>query len=101
MIKGYGQENIALQSFEIALVDRENNKGYTISIHCHNYKANEILDTTKIPFEQKDILLALGNALIGLEILKEDSTSAELKATKFHLEDMRKIIFMEMERATV
>lgn len=98
-MKGMGTLNLLRGGYDIYLGSEGNssanttNKCVTISFNIHHVEAGKALPITTIPFDQADCLKALGQALIDLGLMKDNATDAELKATKFHLEDFRKLVF--------
>lgn len=57
------------------------------------------LPTTIFSWSEEPILKAFGEALVELGIMKDHGTDQELKATKFHLEDMRDLTKKLIEKA--
>ncbi len=97
MIKGFAQRRLDRDAWEVALIDADNKRAYTIEFKAHPIeKEGFVAETSLIPreLEMTGLLKALADALNQMEIFPDDATTAELKATKFHLEDMRKLVFI-------
>ncbi len=101
-IKGRGQINLRHGSYEIAVYGtKQMDFAYKITIEqipLFDKRGNpkptsSELPTTLVPFEQREVLEGIGQALVDLGIMKDHGTDQELKATKFHLEDMRTLVF--------
>lgn len=91
MIQGHAQRRVDRDAWEIALYDQS--FSYTLEITKHKLKQGLAFPTTLISRHEMTPLLGLAKAMIEMGILKDDATTAELKATKYHLEDMRKLTF--------
>lgn len=81
---------------EIGIVNGKNErelKCYTIEFKEHDRVLNDSFPTTVVDIDSKEfeILKALSTALMEMGIFPESATQSELKATKYHLEDMRKL----------
>jgi hypothetical protein len=94
MIKGYAQRRLDRDAWEIALVDRDNKRCYTFEFKSHD-AASVQTETTLVDssLEYTGILQALTEALNQMGLFPDNATAAELKATKLHLEDLRKLVF--------
>ncbi len=93
-MNGYAQKRIDRLAWEIALVDRHTRTSYTIQFTCHeNKKPENQLETTFINDDghSMEIMKALAEALTQMGLMPISATDSELKATKYHLEDMRKL----------
>lgn len=91
-MKGYAQRRLDQNAWEIALIDSQRNRSWTFTFFEHDFPRNGRCETTIIPFEKDmDLLQALAQALQEMGVFPESATTAELRATKFHLEDMRKL----------
>jgi len=89
-MKGYAERRLELMAWEIFLGDRDN--VYTIEFKQHK-RATEMQksETTILSIQSIPLLKALAEAMQEMGVLQENGTTAELKATKYHLEDMRKL----------
>lgn len=95
-VKGFAQRRIDRNAWEIALWDKDRQTSYTIEFKSHKVDNEDIqIETTLILDDpnQMEILKSLAEALYQIGILPGTATEAELKATKYHLEDMRKMVF--------
>ena len=98
MTKGYYQKSLEKMSESIYLVDRENNMAYTFSTTVHKMSQGELIPCTDIAFENSGGLLrALAEALQMGGYIPNSANDAELKATKYHLEDMRSLVLERKE----
>jgi hypothetical protein len=98
MIKGYAQRRVDRDAWEIALFESFSNERtlvYTFEFKSHIIDASCIFPTTIIENSDHGTkpLIALSKAMQEMGIMQDDATSAELKATKYHLEDFRKLVF--------
>lgn len=91
MIKGIATYRVDLDAWEFGLIDRENARCFTIEIKEHMLKPGMRAETSVFQHGQEDIATALSQVLTQMGILSGNATDTELKATKYHLEDMRKL----------
>ena len=91
MIKGYWERRLDKNCESIYLLDDNRKKCITISFTEHDFEEGYLTKSTDIHNADTEILKALAQALISGGYLEESSVTAELKATKAHLEDMRKL----------
>ena len=92
MIKGFWERRYDKNCESIYLIDREKNVCYTFELTCHKTKEAQLYEYTR--FDSDDglgILKALSEALQMGGYIPKAANDAELKATKYHLEDMRKL----------
>ena len=92
MIKGYWERRVDKNCESIYLIDNEKDICYTFELTAHVMKNGELNKSTDI--DRNDglgILKALAEALQEGGYIPRSATDAELKATKCHLEDMRKL----------
>lgn len=96
MIKGYYRLAMDRDAHEIALIDRDRCMSYTIEFRAHKYERDNFSD--KIPLTTisrtdnlEEMLTALASVMRQMDLLDGSATDAELKATKYHLEDMREL----------
>ncbi len=95
-------ERLDKLGFEFALYSEDQRFFYTFDLKIHHEpEKGHAYPTTIIPFAQKEVLIELGNCLIELGIMKDHASTKELSATRFHLEDMRKIAFHEIASVTM
>lgn len=101
MIKGYAVESLPYDCWEIAILDRENKIAFTFELVRHDMrgKDSERAPTSKVSHQGQwmEAMRGLSEAMAKMGLLKDDATVAELNATKYHLEDMRKLTFMDMK----
>lgn len=99
MIRGFGQKRIEYRDgIEIVLADHEREVCYTIQFTAHAWNPGFKAQTTLLDGEEKtQIARAIGEALQQVGLLPASAVDTELKATKYHLEDMRKLVFVERE----
>lgn len=93
-MKGFATKRIDLQAWEIALYDPHRRVAITLQFTAHQLAAPGLaIETTKVPFdsESEDMMKALAEALQIMGYIPETAVATELKATKYHLEDMRKL----------
>lgn len=99
MIKGLAARAMQFGGWQILLCDRENRQAYTIKFESHSVIEGMIFPTTDISGfnNEMDILRGLAEALREMGLFPMDATQSELVATKYHLEDMRKIARVSKE----
>ena len=91
-MKGKYFTSLHRNGWELLINDETN--CYTLEFKKHEMpEIGSIHPTTLIPFDGKPILMALAQILTDMDLLPRNANSAELKATKYHLEDMRNLIF--------
>lgn len=95
VIKGFYTERIDKLAHEIAIYDRDKDCFITFEFKAH--KAIEqglVQPTTLISINDynENILRALAEALTKMGLMNESATTSELRATKYHLEDMRALV---------
>ena len=74
------------------IFNRELNIAYTFEFTAHQVNEGQTIPATEIILKDPDgILNAMAEAFQQAGILPQSAVDAELKATKYHLEDMRKI----------
>lgn len=104
MIKAHISYSIYSDKIEIFLVEKAKSERVPLKITVEKQKPapagfhiepSLVLDKE----EFQEIASALYSAVSesGLFTIKEDATTSELKATKYHLEDMRALVFEERE----
>lgn len=98
MIKGYAHRRIDRLAWEIAVVDDRTKIAYTLEFKAHKpvepgLLLKEGVETTFISDdgEGREIMQGFADALNQMGFIPDDATTSELKATKYHLEDMRKL----------
>lgn len=91
MIKGYWEKRLDKRCESFYLVDDDKNISYTFEMSAHHLEAGSITPSTDIPSDNLGILSALAEALQAGGYIPKSAIDAELKATKYHLEDMRKL----------
>lgn len=95
MIKGYFQARPEFaRGMAIYLIDDARNKCFTFEFTEHDWEEGMAAQESLIKGPLGDDLLrALGEALVMGGFLPQSAVDTELKATKYHLEDMRKLVF--------
>jgi|ERR1700722_10427635 len=100
MIKGHAVERVDRMAWEIAVVDTQRELAFTFEWTVHSLKGRDrgkvdFVPTSMVPMdgEMMEMLRGLAEAMMKIGVLNDTSTTAELKATKYHLEDMRKLTF--------
>jgi hypothetical protein len=93
VIKGYAERRLDRFAWEVAIVDRERKRSYTMDFRVHDLKDGELTPTTLFPLDDLEVVKAFAEALQVMGVLSPDAVTSELKATKFHLDDMRKLVF--------
>ncbi len=83
--------------YRIALFNEETSEAITFEIKTSKVEESQQLPTTNIPYRNNGLLLALANALKEVGVMPGGDQEQELKATKHHLEDMRKIAMHELD----
>lgn len=69
-------------------------KYYSLDIREHELKEGFMLEhPTYVTDENRDFFIGLAEALQSMELFPRDADKAEIQATKYHLEDMRKLVF--------
>jgi hypothetical protein len=88
------QRRIDRNAWEIAIYDDQRKLSYTMEFKVHEAKDDYSFETSMFSLhsDQIDMLKAFASALQQMEIMPESATTAELKATKAHLEDMRTLV---------
>lgn len=98
MIKGYWERRYDKNCESIYLLDRDKRICYTLEFKAHVVAEGEINKSTDININNDlGLLEALAQALQMGGYIPKSAVEAELGATKFHLEDMRKIVFKVLE----
>jgi len=94
MIRGAAEKVIWKRNkWEIGLWDDKSETVYTFEITGHqNIKDSDMMPRTEIPEDFLPVLKGLSEALIQMELMPRDAVGAELGATKYHLEDLRKLL---------
>ncbi len=91
-VRGHGQKRFEYLSWEFVVANEQGTKCYTFDIKEHDIEDRFLTyPTTKVKFEEEAILRGLAEALKEMNFLPGDATTSELRATKYHLEDMRKL----------
>lgn len=96
MIRGDIEKNIFSRSHDLVLYDEEKEVAYTFEIKEHKLDENDSCPVTKFKYggsNHDKILHGFAEALQKIGLIPKSATDAELKATKYHLEDMRKQVF--------
>ena len=91
MTRGFHQYDVSSDTDAIYIVDRESEKAYTFKIESMQLSKGFAAPSSRINNEDRHVLRALAEALQQAGILPMSASDAELKATKAHLEDMRKL----------
>jgi hypothetical protein len=95
MIKGNAIDRIDRRAWEIAVYDDEQRVVYTFELTRHQIDPNSAryapIQTTLVDYLDKDVMRGIAEAFRKMGIMDDSATTAELKATKYHLEDMRKL----------
>jgi hypothetical protein len=99
MTKGYAADDISRTAWEICLFDEKRNIAFTFELTAHSLQDHvkgTRMPTSSIPYngEFMDAFRALAEAMTKMGLMNDSATTSELKATKYHLEDMRKLTFM-------
>ena len=99
MNKGNAEYDISTTSWEICNYDEKRNIAFTYEITAHSLQDHvkgTRMPTSSIPYngEFMDAFRALAEAMTKMGLMNDSATTSELKATKYHLEDMRKLTFM-------
>ncbi len=100
MIKGHAVERVDRMAWEIAVVDTQREFAFTFEWTVHSLKGRDRGTIDYVPTsmvqmdgESMEMIKGLAEAFMKMGVLADTSTTAELKATKYHLEDMRKLTF--------
>lgn len=97
MVKGYWDKRFDKACESIYLLDRDNNIAYSFEIIAHEIKGDEQMPSTDINLDDPlGVLRGLAEALQMGGYIPKAATDAELKATKYHLEDFRKLAFDDL-----
>lgn len=92
MVKGYWERAHNKNCETIYLIDKEKDLFYTLEITAHKRDHGQHNGGTDFdPDDGLGILKAFAEALQMGGYIPKAANDAELKATKYHLEDMRKI----------
>jgi hypothetical protein len=92
MIKGYWQKRYDKMCDSFYLIDREERVAYTFEFTVHKVKPGIEMPSTDCDLDHgPGLMRALAEALTQAKYLPQSATDSELKATKYHLEDMRKL----------
>lgn len=94
-MKGYAQRRLDRDGWEILLLDESRNRCFTMEFREHTFVESMNNEVTFVARKDIYLLHAISEALVEMGILDGSATEAELKATKFHLEDMRTLVFEE------
>jgi hypothetical protein len=94
VIKGYWEKRYDKFCESIYLIDDERDTAFTIQITAHKVERGQLCPSSDfggrdVPL---DLLRALAEALQMGGYIPKSAVDAELKATKYHLEDMRKLV---------
>lgn len=89
--KGHYERRFDKNCQSIYLFDDNTKTAVTFEFRAHKISDSERIPSTDISYDHDGILSAIAQALQQGGILPNSATDAELKATKYHLEDMRKL----------
>ena len=93
-VTGYFESRPDRTCNSIYLIDRGGKKAYTLQIIEHtNMEEGYSVPSTDIDFGKEEIIVALAEALQKGGYIPQTAVDTELKATRYHLEDMRNIVF--------
>lgn len=103
MIKGFYQKRIDRLAHEICLFDEDNKQYITLTFNAHKFEEGQEAKTTLVSLDgyADRVLVGLAEALMLGGFLPQSSTDAELRATKYHLEDMRKLALSWKEKSVI
>ncbi len=93
MIKGYAQRRIDKYSWDIGLIGEK--FSYTFEIKKHSRQESLVSEISSVRIDDEEAmatLRALSEALQEMGLFPQNAVQSELKATKYHLEDMRKMV---------
>lgn len=91
-------KNIMLRGTEIAIWDQNTGKAYTFSFEEKPCGEADMVPVSLVKREDEFILKAMAEVLQKMGYIPDGATQAELKATKHHLDDMRKIAFDKLTK---
>lgn len=102
MIGEYDYDILSRQHL-ILIIDEPgepNRTAVTIKFEQHKVDDGYKFPVTKLPKGEgaEKVLRALAQALQQMGLFPESPLAGEMKATKFHLEDMRKLYLRDLER---
>lgn len=84
--------------WDIGVWSEETGRFYTFEIKVTELPEGGPIEVTKIRGEAFTALRGLAKALVQMDLMPESSVDSELKATKYHLEDMRNLNQKMMEK---
>ncbi len=93
-VKGYYQKRIDRLAHEFCIYDDVKDCFYTMTFTVHKKVDPTIQQPTTIvamDSEGESLIRGIAEALTEGGFMPKSATDAELKATKYHLEDMRKL----------
>ena len=105
-MKIYITPNNWQDTFEIYIVEEHNGKRYIaepmelkFKEHTEGEVTKPSISISRVFGKETNFLQSLSDALAnaGYEPKSVEENKGELKATKFHLEDMRKLVFKELK----
>lgn len=92
MIRGFWERRYDKMCESIYLIDREKKLFYTMEFKVHKFTEGTLGDATEVDMDDSTGLLkALAEALQQGGYIPKSAVDSELKATKYHLEDMRQL----------
>jgi hypothetical protein len=91
MIKGYWEKRIEKRCESFYLIDDDKNISYTFEITAHKSEPGTESPSTDIRSDNLGIINAMAESLQMGGYIPKSAVDAELSATKYHLEDMRKL----------
>lgn len=92
---GKAHEDLARLAYEFGIWSEDRKSCWTFEFKKHDMPGDYSIPmpTSLVRFNEKELLIAFACALTQIEIFAKDATDAELRATKYHLEDFRKLVF--------
>lgn len=95
MLIGRFEKRIDKDCHAVYLFDREKLECITMTFHVHKVEKSDLMPFTEFSLRDNstDVLRALAEALQLGGYIPQAANDAQLKAMKYHLEDMRNLIF--------